>query len=111
MLERGWILGVLLGGASCVGSDQACHKRVATGDGGSLTTVFVKFPASRLSKRLNVLYVLVISEDLDEVLALADQVAVMDEGEILAVVDRSEADRESLGLLMAGVKSGVGTTG
>ena len=64
-----------------------------------------------IEQRSDGVAVLVISEDLDEVLALADRVAVMYEGEILAVVDRSEADRESLGLLMAGVKSGVGTTG
>ena len=47
---------------------------------------------------------LVISEDLDEVLALADRVAVMFEGRIMAVLDREEATRERIGLLMAGVE-------
>ena len=46
--------------------------------------------------------ILVISEDLDEVLGLADRVAVMFEGKIVAVRDRSECNIEELGLLMAG---------
>jgi ABC-type uncharacterized transport system ATPase subunit len=48
--------------------------------------------------------IVVISEDLDEVLALADRIAVMYEGEIMGVVDRSAATREELGLMMAGVR-------
>ena len=48
--------------------------------------------------------VLVVSEDLDEVLALADRVAVMFEGSIVAVIDRSECTVEDLGLLMAGAE-------
>jgi ABC-type uncharacterized transport system ATPase subunit len=47
--------------------------------------------------------ILVISEDLDEVLALSDRIAVMYEGRIMAVVDRDKATRERIGLLMAGV--------
>ncbi len=46
--------------------------------------------------------ILVISEDLDEVLGLADRVAVMFEGRIAAILDRDEATVERLGLLMAG---------
>lgn len=48
---------------------------------------------------------LVISEDLDEVLGLADRIAVMFEGRIMAIVDRDDATREGLGLLMAGVEA------
>ena len=48
--------------------------------------------------------VLVVSEDLDEVMALADRVAVMFEGWIVAVIDRSECTVEDLGLLMAGAQ-------
>ena len=48
--------------------------------------------------------VLVVSEDLDEVMALADRVAVMFEGSIVAVIDRSECTVEDLGLLMAGAE-------
>jgi simple sugar transport system ATP-binding protein len=47
---------------------------------------------------------LLISEDLDEVLALADRIAVIYEGRIMAVVDRDAATAEQLGLLMAGVQ-------
>ncbi|MDP6867261.1 MAG: ABC transporter ATP-binding protein [Acidimicrobiales bacterium] len=46
--------------------------------------------------------ILVISEDLDEVLALSDRVAVMFEGRIVAVMDVAEATVERVGLLMAG---------
>jgi len=48
--------------------------------------------------------VLVVSEDLDEVMALADRVAVMFEGWIVAVIDRSDCTVEDLGLLMAGAQ-------
>jgi len=44
----------------------------------------------------------VVSEDLDEVLALSDRVAVMFEGRIVAVMDVADATVERLGLLMAG---------
>jgi simple sugar transport system ATP-binding protein len=46
--------------------------------------------------------VLLISEDLDEILALADRIAVIYEGRITGVVSRREADVEEIGLLMAG---------
>jgi general nucleoside transport system ATP-binding protein len=46
--------------------------------------------------------VLVISEDLDEILALADRVAVMYEGRIVGERDVATATIEDLGLLMAG---------
>jgi general nucleoside transport system ATP-binding protein len=46
--------------------------------------------------------VLLISEDLDEILALADRVAVMFEGAILGEFDAARADVEEIGLLMAG---------
>ena len=45
---------------------------------------------------------LVISEDLDEVLALADRVAVMFRGQIMGVLPVEEATRERIGLMMAG---------
>jgi simple sugar transport system ATP-binding protein len=46
--------------------------------------------------------VLLISEDLDEILALADRVAVMYEGAIVGERDARTATAEELGLLMAG---------
>jgi simple sugar transport system ATP-binding protein len=48
--------------------------------------------------------VLLFSTELDEVMTLADRIAVMYKGEILSIVDAS-ATREQIGLLMAGVKS------
>ena len=49
--------------------------------------------------------VLLISEDLDEVLALSNRVAVMYEGRVVGLVDAIDADRAQLGLLMAGAVS------
>jgi len=46
--------------------------------------------------------VLLISEDLDEILLLADRIAVMYEGAIVGETSRAEASVEELGLLMAG---------
>ncbi len=46
--------------------------------------------------------VLLVSEDLDEILELADRVAVMSGGRIDYVVPRAEADRNSIGKAMAG---------
>ncbi|SOD99760.1 ABC transporter ATP-binding protein [Caenispirillum bisanense] len=46
--------------------------------------------------------VLLISEDLDEVLALADRVAVIHAGRLSAPMAREEVDVRRLGLLMAG---------
>jgi ABC-type uncharacterized transport system ATPase subunit len=46
--------------------------------------------------------VLLVSSELDEILALADRIAVMYQGEILDILDRKDATRDKLGLLMAG---------
>jgi simple sugar transport system ATP-binding protein len=51
--------------------------------------------------------ILLISEDLDEILALSDRIAVIYEGQIMDIVPREEATPEKLGLLMAGVKEAV----
>ena len=48
--------------------------------------------------------IVVISEDLDEILALSDRVVVMFEGEIVADLDSAECSVSELGLLMGGVK-------
>ncbi|HQJ11524.1 MAG TPA: ABC transporter ATP-binding protein [Anaerolineae bacterium] len=47
--------------------------------------------------------ILLISEDLDEILALSDRIAVIYEGRIMGILERAEATPERLGLLMAGV--------
>jgi simple sugar transport system ATP-binding protein len=48
--------------------------------------------------------ILLVSEDLDEIMALSDRIAVIFEGKIMGVVDGETATPEDLGLLMAGVK-------
>ncbi len=55
-----------------------------------------------IERRSEGVAVLLISEDLDEILALADRIAVMYEGRIVQLVDRADATREGLGLAMAG---------
>jgi general nucleoside transport system ATP-binding protein len=49
--------------------------------------------------------VLLVSAELDEILSLADRVAVMFQGRIVKTLPIAEASREKLGLLMAGVET------
>ncbi|KAA9005506.1 ABC transporter ATP-binding protein [Paenibacillus spiritus] len=49
--------------------------------------------------------VLLISEDLDELLQLSDRVLVIYDGKIIGEQSHEEADRESIGLMMAGIRS------
>jgi ABC-type sugar transport system ATPase subunit len=51
--------------------------------------------------------VLLISTELDEVLALSDRIAVIFEGRIVATFARSEADIQQIGLRMAGRAQGT----
>ena len=60
-----------------------------------------------LEERKSGTAILLISEDLDEIFALADRIAVIYEGQIMGVVQREVATPEKLGLLMAGVKEGA----
>jgi ABC-type uncharacterized transport system ATPase subunit len=53
--------------------------------------------------------VLLISEDLDEIFALSDRIAVLYEGQIMDILPRQQATPEKLGLLMAGVRPEEGT--
>ena len=48
--------------------------------------------------------IVVISEDLDEILALSDRVLVIFEGRVVANLPRSECSVARLGLLMGGAK-------
>jgi len=52
--------------------------------------------------------ILLISTELDEVIALSDRIAVIYGGRIMGVVPREQATREGLGLLMAGMTHGGG---
>jgi simple sugar transport system ATP-binding protein len=68
-------------------------------DVGSIEFVHERLLAERASGRA----ILLISTELDEVIALADRIAVIYRGEILGIVEPS-VTREKLGLMMAGVK-------
>ena len=45
---------------------------------------------------------LLVSSELDEVLSLSDRIAVIYRGRIVALLDAADADRDRIGLLMAG---------
>lgn len=49
--------------------------------------------------------VLLISEDLDELLQLSDRILVIYNGSIIGESDHETADREGIGLLMAGIQN------
>lgn len=51
--------------------------------------------------------ILLISEDLDEVLALSDRIAPMYEGQFMDILPGGETEREIVGKLMAGIKQKV----
>jgi simple sugar transport system ATP-binding protein len=55
--------------------------------------------------------VLIVSTELDEVLALGDRIAVMYHGRIVAILDPAEATPERLGLYMGGALSDAGALG
>ena len=55
-----------------------------------------------VAQRDNGIAVLLVSAELDEILSLADRVAVMFDGRIVKTLPIAEATRERVGLLMAG---------
>jgi simple sugar transport system ATP-binding protein len=57
-----------------------------------------------VQKRDNGVAVLLISVELDEIMALSDRIAVMYEGRIVGTVDADKVTREELGLMMAGAR-------
>lgn len=67
-----------------VGSIEYIHKRI-------------------VEKRDEGTAVVLVSPELDEILALSDRIAVMYRGRVVAIVDGEAATKEYLGLLMAGV--------
>lgn len=63
----------------------------------------IEFIHKRLvGERDNGKAVLLVSFELDEILALSDRIAVMYDGEIVGVLDRKDADEQKIGVLMAG---------
>lgn len=57
-----------------------------------------------LEKRAEGIGILMASEDLDEVMDLSDRTAVIFKGQIMGIFENEQADLETIGLLMAGVK-------
>jgi simple sugar transport system ATP-binding protein len=57
-----------------------------------------------LQERENGAAVLLISEELDEIMSLADRIVVMYEGQIMGELSPDEADLEKIGLMMAGTR-------
>ncbi len=57
-----------------------------------------------IEKRDEGVAVLLVSVELDEIMALSDRIAVMYEGQIVGTVDAEAISREGLGLLMAGAR-------
>jgi simple sugar transport system ATP-binding protein len=49
--------------------------------------------------------VLLVSAELDEILSLADRIAVISNGKIVSIFSSKEADRNTIGRLMAGLAS------
>jgi simple sugar transport system ATP-binding protein len=60
---------------------------------------------SIVAERDNGSGVLLVSAELDEILALADRILVMYRGQVIAEVAGAGADRNQIGLLMAGITS------
>ena len=60
-----------------------------------------------IRERDNGVAVLLVSEELEELLTVADRIAVMFEGKIMDTLDATKTNTEELGLLMAGVKGGT----
>ena len=57
-----------------------------------------------IEKRDEGVAVLLVSVELDEIMAVSDRIAVMYEGQIVGTVDADKVSREELGLLMAGAQ-------
>lgn len=55
-----------------------------------------------VNERTNGAAILLISEDLDEIFAIADRIVVIFEGRIVGEMSDDEADRDKIGLMMAG---------
>ncbi len=53
--------------------------------------------------------IVIVSTELDEVLAVGDRIAVMFDGRIVGILEGDDATYENLGLLMGGATFGEGT--
>lgn len=59
-----------------------------------------------LAQREDGTAILLISEELEELLALSDRIAVIYDGKIMGIVDAEEADINEIGLMMTGSRTG-----
>ena len=57
-----------------------------------------------LEQRENGTAILLISEELEELLALSDRIAVIFDGQIMGIIDAGQADIDEIGLMMTGSK-------
>jgi len=57
-----------------------------------------------LAKRDEGCAVLLVSSELDEIMALADRIAVMYRGKVIDILEAGKVTKEEVGLLMAGIK-------
>jgi simple sugar transport system ATP-binding protein len=64
-----------------------------------------------LEQRAQGVAVLLISEDLDELLAVSDRIAVLYEGQIMGIVAAEGADVAAIGLMMAGTRPAMAKGG
>jgi len=64
----------------------------------------IEYIHSRIvEKRSQGTAVLLVSSELDEIMALSDRIAVMYKGQIVAIVPAGQANKGTIGLLMAGI--------
>jgi simple sugar transport system ATP-binding protein len=80
-------VGVLIAANPCMGLDFASVAEIR---------------AQIMDQRNKGAAVLLVSEDLDEILEMADRVAVMSAGRITYVADTAQTDRTTVGAYMAG---------
>ena len=67
--------------------------------------------AQLLEQRRRGVAIMLISEDLDEILALSDRIAVIYEGQVMDILPRANATPERLVWPMAGVRTEEGVSG
>lgn len=99
LLSGGNIQRVVLARETCESPDVLIAAHPTSGlDVGAIEYIWQLL----LAERERGMAILLVSEDLEEVLALSDRIAVMFEGEFMGVVPAHEVDLEEIGLMMAG---------
>lgn len=100
-LSGGNIQRVMIARAFSMPSDlMIAHNPTRGLDIPSMDFVYQKM----LKRREDGFATLLISEDLDELLRMADRIAVIYRGEILGVLERDQFDKYAIGRLMSGIK-------